>query len=332
MGAKALLALPAIGVAFLAQHWVPIFREHPALPWAGVFAALAQSFNLIWYYQGLERVRLVAALDISAKVLATAGIFLLVRSPDDGWKVLILQGLATAASVAVALGLAYRRVPFRFPTRPLIWKALRMGWNTFVFTGAVQLYASGNSFILGLFAPPRLVGYYAGAERITTAFLRLFEPVNQALYPRISHLIHHKPDKASRLARVGVVFMSASGVLMGLSVFVLAPLLVRILLGEEFGPTVQVLRVLALMLPLVALSTALYVQWMLPLHLERSFNVVILGAGVLNLVLALVLVPRYFQVGMAWAVVASELFVASGSIFILLRWRGSTSRRPSGPR
>jgi PST family polysaccharide transporter len=126
--------------------------------------------------------------------------------------------------------------------------------------------------------------------------------------------------------------MSASGVLMGLSVFVLAPLLVRGLLGEEFGPTVQVLRVLSLMLPLAALSTALHVQWMLPLRLDRSFNVVILGAGVLNLVLALVLAPRYFQVGMAWAVVASELFVALGSIFILLRWRCSTPPRPSGPR
>jgi PST family polysaccharide transporter len=123
------------------------------LLWAGVFAALAESFNLVWYYQGLERMRLVAALDISARALATAGIFLVVRSPDDGWKVLTLQGLASSASVAVALGLAYRGVPFRFPTRPSIWKALRMGWNTFVFTGAVQLYTTGNSFILGLFAP-----------------------------------------------------------------------------------------------------------------------------------------------------------------------------------
>jgi PST family polysaccharide transporter len=321
LGAQVLLALFATGLASLVQRWVPSFGEHPALLWSSVFWALAQAFSLTWYYQGLERMRLVASLDISAKVVATAGIFLLVSSPNDGWKVLTLQGLASSLSIAVALGLAYREVPIRFPTPSLVGEALRTGWHTFISRSAISLYTVGNAFILGLFAPPQLVGYYSGAEKISTAVLGLLRPVNQALYPRLSHLMHHARAEAARLTRVVVVATSIGGALVSLVVFMLAPFLVRILLGPEFGPAAAVLRVLALMPPLVALSNALGIQWMLPLRLERLLNVILLGAGLLNLTLALVLAPLYAQLGMAWAVVAAELFVTVG-IYTALWRRG----------
>lgn len=322
LGAKALLALFAVIVSFLVQPWVPLLREYPALFYAGVFLALAQSFNMMWYYQGLERMRTVASLDILARALATAGIFVLVRTPEDGWKVLVIQGLASSLSVAIASGLAYREVPFHFPTLSLVWKALRMGWNVFIFGNAASLYTIGNTFFLGLLAPPQFVGYYAGAEKIVNAlFYGLLEPVNESLYPRLSTLFSRAQTEAARLARIGIALMSIIGVVMGILIFLLAPLLVRILLGEEFGPAVPVLRVLALVLPFGAVSYALHVQWMLPLRMDRPLTAVILGAGLLNLALTLVLAPRYFALGTAWAVVVSELILMVGSIYVSLRWR-----------
>lgn len=327
LGAKVLLALLAIGITFLVQRWVPIFRDHPALLWAGLFAALGQSFSLAWYYQGLERMRSLAALDISARALATAGIFLLVRSPEDGWKVLALQGLAAFSSMAVASGLAHREVPFRFPTWASSWNALRMGWTMFVYNGAVSLYMVGNTLVLGFFAPPRFVGYYAGAEKFVMASLGLFEPLRQVLYPRLSHLIHHDKDQAVRLARLGTLLTSAIGALMGLLIFLMAPLLVRVFLGEGFAPAVPALRILALLLPLDALCTALHGFWMLPARMDRPFNAIILGTGLMNLVLALVLAPGYLHLGVAWAAVGSYVFMTVSSIYVLVRWRDSTPKQ-----
>lgn len=329
LGSKMLLAACVIGSTLLVQRWVPSFQEHPALLWSSVFWALAHAFSPIWYYHGLERMRLVGTLDILAKALATAGIFLLVSSPNDGWKVLTLQGLASFGSTVVALALAYREVPFRFPSWSLVWEALQAGWTMFISRSAVSLYTVGNAFILGLFAPPQVVGYYAGAEKISTAFLGLLRPVNQALYPRLSYLADHARVEAARLARLVTVLMSIGGVLMGSLIFLLAPLLVRTMLGEQFDPAVSVLRVLALLLPLVVLSNALGLNWMLPLRLEPLFNRIILGAGLLNLVLALVLATRYAHLGMAWAVVAAELFVTV-SIYTVLHWRGLNPLNYSG--
>jgi PST family polysaccharide transporter len=324
LGAKVLLALPAVGVAFLVRPWMPPFQEQPALFYAGIFLALAQSFSLTWYYQGLERMRTVVALDMSAKALATAGIFLLVRSPEDGWKVLALQGLAFLLSTAAGLYLAYREVSLRFPSPILAWKVLRTGWSMFVFKSSSSLYVGGNALVLGLLAPPQFVGYFVGAEKIVNAFFSLLEPVSQTLYPRLSHLVHHARAEADRLVRFAILFMSVSGLLMGILIFLLAPLLVRVLLGDDFGPAVPVLQVMALIPALGGLSYALHIQWMLPLRWDRLFATLIMGTGLLNIALALVLAPRYFALGMAWSLVASELFLTVATIYVWLRWQGST--------
>jgi len=196
-----------------------------------------------------------------------------------------------------------------------------MGWNMFIFNLTVSLYTFGNTFILGLLAPPRFVGYYAGAEKFITVLSLPLKPVNEALYPRVSHLSHHSRVDAIRLARIGILLVSGCGALIGLLTFLLAPFLVRVLLGEEFGPAVPVMRVLTLMLALDALATALFVQWILPMRLDRHFNILVLGTGVLNVSLALVLVPRYLHLGMAWAVVGSVLFGTIGALYFSLRRR-----------
>jgi PST family polysaccharide transporter len=318
LGAKMVLVAASFPLAILAGRWVPIFREHPALLWAGMFWAMAQGFSVMWYFQGLERMRLVAALDISAKALATVGVFLIVKRPEDGWRVLVLQGCGFLLSSVIGLGMAYREVPFRLPSWTAVWESLRMGWSMFLFRSSVSLYTAGNAFILGLFVSPEFVGYYAGAEKISRAFLGILNPISQTLYPRLSHLVSHAQDRAARLARISIGVMGAAGTAIGIIVFLSAPVIVRMVLGPHFGPSVPVLRLLALLVPLVAFGNVLGIQWMLPLGMDRAFNKIILAAGFINLVLALVLAPAYTDMGMAWAVVLAETFVTV-TMYLVLR-------------
>jgi polysaccharide transporter, PST family len=331
LGAKGLIAAASLLLAVLIRPWVPILSEHPALLWAGMFWALSQALNVMWFFQGYERLRLVAALDISAKALATGAIFVLVKRPGDGWLVLATQGCGFLVSFAVGLGLAYRELPFRFPTWSSVWEALRMGWTMFLFRASVSLYSVGNAFILGLFVSPQLVGYFAGAEKISKAFLGLFTPISQTLYPRQSYLLHHDRDRAARLARVAAIIMVAGGAAVGALVFVLAPLLVQVILGKAFVPAVPVLRVLSLLLPLIGMNTAVGTQWMLPLGLDRTFTTTILLAGLINLVLASVLASSYAGLGMACAIVSAEIYIGVSFCVILRRRKLHPMSYQAGP-
>ena len=321
LGAKMLLAAASLPLAFLAGLWIPAFRDHPILLWTGMFCALAQGFNVMWFFQGFERMRLVAVLDISTRALATLGIFVFVRKPDQAWRVLVLQGVGYLLSFAIGLGLAYRELPVRLPSWNSCREALRTGWSTFLFRGSATLYSVGNAFILGLFVPPQFVGYYAGAQKISGGFWGLLlGPICQALYPRLSHLVHRDRDRAARLARMGLALMAGGGALMGVVVFFASPLLVQIFLGKDFAEAVPVLRILSLLLPILGLNFALGIQWMVPLGLDRAFSIITVLAGLTNIALATALASNYKELGMAWAVVCAEIFVAV-SLYTVLRSR-----------
>jgi PST family polysaccharide transporter len=182
----------------------------------------------------------------------------------------------------------------------------------FLLGGALSLYTIGNGFVLGLFAPPTAVAYYMGAERISKNFATLLSPITQAVFPRTSHLAVHARGEAARLTRTSLFLMGGAGCVMGVLVFLGAPILVRLVLGPGYEPAVGVLRILACLPPLIVVSNVLAVQWMLALGLDRLVNRLMLGAGVLNILLAVVLAPRYMHVGMAIAVVTAEALVTFG--------------------
>ena len=320
LGAKVALTILSIVVVVPLSELVAPIHRNQSLLWPAMLWALSLSYSLNWFFQGLERMAFVARWETAARVLSLAGIVMLVRSPADTWKVLAIQGSMMTVAVVVELVVTYREVRFRLPSAGLVIWTLGLGWSTFLYQGALSFYTVGNGFILGLFGTPAAVGYYVGAEKISKAFATMLFPITQAVYPRISHLASHARGDAARMARTNLFLVGAAGCVMGLCVYFGAPTLVRIVLGPGFDNAVVVLRILALLPPLIAISNVLGIQWMLALGLDRLVNAVVISACMLNVSLALILVPRYQHVGMAVAVVASEALVAFG-LYALLRIR-----------
>lgn len=319
LGARTLLAAGGLLIAIAVQRWVPNFREHPALLWAAFSYAAAQGFNMLWYFQGTERVGPYAKLDITTKMLAVIGIFFFVHHPGDDWKVLALQAAGAFISAVVALGMVYSETPFRFPRLSSAVKALRMGLTMFFFRSSVSLYTVGNAFILGLFVPPSIVGYYAAAEKLSRAAFALLNPINQAVYPRVVRLIHKVPLDAARLVQRTMGLMGIAGGSIGMLLFLIAPWIVRIVFGKSYYPVVPMLRILAFLPFLISLNCVFGLLWMLPLGMDRSFNIIVLTAGMLNLGLAALLAPTFFGQGMAWAVVSAELYAVIAQYYWLSR-------------
>ena len=108
-------------------------------------------------------------------------------------------------------------------------------------------------------------------------------------------------------------------VIASLFAFALAPLLVRVLLGQAYQQAVPVLRVLSISIPLIAVGTALGVLYAVPLGLDGAFTSIVTLAGIVNCVLAVVFVPRFGPIGMAVAVDVAECVVVLGLLLVLHR-------------
>jgi PST family polysaccharide transporter len=290
-----------------------------ALFWSSTIWGVCQGINMLWYFQGLERMRLASALEIGGKVVATLSIFLLVHHPDDGWKVMAAQCVGCVVAHGVTVVLAYREVGFVWPTLPTVLRALRLGWSMFLFRAAQGLTGSLNGLVLGWVAPMAALGQYAGAERISRVFQQGLWPVNQALYPHLTKKMHDNRHDAMRMVRLSLFFLGGLGLLFGLILFMAAPLLVHVVLGDAFHGSIAALRVFALWIPLIALSTVLIFQLLLPNQLDYQFNVVILTAGLLSFGGALLLAPSLQAVGIAWSAVGSQFYTLVAFSVVLAR-------------
>jgi len=96
------------------------------------------------------------------------------------------------------------------------------------------------------------------------------------------------------------------------------PWLVTIVFGPGFEAAAEVVRVLALLIPLLVVNESLSAQWLIPRRLDRQLACVTGGAVVLTAALALALVPAHGAFGMAWTAVLVEIAVLAALTATLL--------------
>ncbi|PWC52981.1 oligosaccharide flippase family protein [Azospirillum sp. TSO22-1] len=311
------VAATAAGLAFLL---IPAFHAHHAVFWSGFLWGLGQSLSMVWFFQGIERLWTVVAAEVTCKAAAAAATMLVVRQPEDGWLYLALHGAAALAAAAIGLGLARRTTPPAVPSAAAVARTMREGFAMFLFRVSEGLYTVGAPFLLGLMAPPQVVGYFAGAERIARAAVRLTGPLGGAVFPHMSHLARRSRSAAAATGRLTITLFAAVGLMISLTLWLLAPVAVDLLLGPGFRPSVADLEILALLPVLSAVTQAIGFQWMVPLGLDRAFVVVAFSSGAAYMALASVLTPSFGDIGMATTVILAEAFCLA-VMALLLRAR-----------
>jgi PST family polysaccharide transporter len=320
LSAQAILAVIGVTAALIASRFIPLLRDHGALLSAGLAYAIAQGFVPLWYFQGMERIRLAAAIEIGAKAAALGALFIFVQSPNHAWRALAIQALSPAVTVVVGLRLACAEIHCR-PQWNLITAVLKEGWHMFIFRSSESIYGVANAFLLGLYSPAVIVGYFGAAEKVSKATAGLVNPIRESLYPRISNLIHRDRMEARRLAKVGAALMMGSGFLLSLCLFVFAGTIIGILMGGRFEPAVLVLKILSPLPLLLATTFSCGQLWLLPLRKDRTVLRVGFAAAAVNLICSFTLGPRWGHVGMAATVLVSESVVASSLLWNVLRLR-----------
>lgn len=327
-GAKFVLVLAATAGALFLTFASSPFDAHPEYLWLSLLSGAGQGLNPLWYFQGVRRLIFPAAIDASGKLMSVGAIFVLVHSPTDGWIVLALQAGAAFATTLVAIFCMHREIPFRQPRAGEVLHALRIGLSMFFFRGSVSLYTTANAFLLGLITAPAQVAFFGAAERLAKFAVTSLAPLSQALYPRLSALIRRDFAQASRLARLSLALMISTAILEALVLSIYADFWIELFLGAGYEQAVPVLRLLALLIPIIAASNVLGIQWMLPLRMDGAFNVIVISAAILNLALALLLANPLGAMGMAIAVLSAEFCVTVAmGLYILYSgrafWRAS---------
>ena len=331
VGARLILSAAALVIAavvYLTSNTTSGSPEFIAMAW---LAAVATGFTPVWFFLGVERLRLPSSIALGVRVVAAALTFVLVQNSGDAWIVMALFTGSAVVGALITTGMLFRRVNLRRPSvRPAL-SAIRAGTALFAGIAGLSLYTSMNVVLLGFVGTRAEVAHFSAAERVIRAAIQLLQPITTAIYPRITYLESSgNPRRALRLLLIGAGVVLSIALVGAAVMFVFAPELVRLVYGDQFADAAGVLRVMSALLPFATMSYAAG-TWLMVKRQDARIMQITLAGGVLNVALAPVLVHLAGINGMAVSVVCAEFAVMSLAIIVAARrGLGSARRREAG--
>ena len=275
----------------------------------------------IWFFQGIQQMRYITLVNVIARTFSVIGIFSFVNSPEDYLFAAFCQSVTPLVAAVCSWYVIFTHYPdvIRKPTLIGIKHELKDASPIFASNIAINIYTASNIVILGFMTNNAVVGYFSGAKKIIDNITQLFSPISQAIYPYVSKKVTESRDSA-------IVFLTKiirlfGGATFALSVFILlfAPLIVRILLGNGYEESVILLRVMAFLPFLIALSNVFGIQTMLTFGMQREFSRILILAAILNTCLVLPLIWLYAGLGVCISITLTECFVTLAMWYALRR-------------
>jgi len=295
------------------------FRKDWLLYYLTFGMVLGQVLFPVWFFQGMERMKYITFLNITAKLIFTISIFIFIHKTEDYIYVPLLTSFGFIVAGISGLWIVYKNfgIKFTLPKLEQTMRQLKEGWYIFISTVSISLYTTSNIFILGLFTNNTIVGYYAAAEKIIRTVQRLLYPISQTVYPHISKLVNESKEKALSFIRKLIRIVGGGSFVISLLIFIFAPFIVNIILGKQYQSSIIVLRILAFLPFIIGLSNIFGIQTMLTFSYKKAFSRILLLAGVVNVSLALLLVLPLKHIGISISVLITEIFVTV-AMFIYL--------------
>ena len=241
----------------------------------------------VWFFQGMEKMKYSALLNISAKVIFLILIFVFVTEEEHYVRVPVMNSLGFIVAGIVSLWLVVRkfRVVLRFPKRAVLLEQIRMSSQFFLSRISVSVYSNFNAFILGLLTDNVTVGYYAAAEKLFIAMRTAFVPLVQSLYPYMS-------ARRDRLLFKKIFYSSIVLAIIGSALAaVFSREITQLVFGPGYEPSAGILRMFSLIVPVVAASVLLGYPFLAAMGHEKYANFSIAIGSLCHLLFISLLAP-----------------------------------------
>lgn len=236
------MALIVFSFSKLQDNWLLYFFSYGTV--------LGQTYFPIWFFQGMEKMKYITILNITAKLVFTLLMFIVIRDPDDYIFVPLINSLGYILAGGLSLWFIYRNFSIKISLRALMDGKLifQLKEGFFVFlsvTSSTLLYRSSVIFI-GLFLGYTTVTYYSVAEKIMNVFKGIIMIINQTVFPVLSRLAkENKKQYFTSWKKVATLNMLCAG-LSFIFLMLFSDRIISTLFSDEMSPSIWMLRYLSI--------------------------------------------------------------------------------------
>ena len=286
---------------------------------------LIQSINIIaniidisWLYMGLEDFKKTVTRNLAVKIICVICIFIFVKGYSDLYLYVIIN--ATMVLFGNIVMWAYvpkvvSKVKIKFVD---IKEHFAPALQLFIPQIAIQIYAVLDKTMLGSMTTVGEVGLYEQSQKIVKLVLSLVTSLGVVMLPRMSNTFANgdikKMDEYLNRSLRGVAYVSIP---MTIGLASISNEFVPWFFGEEFSAVSYLMIILSPILFLIAMSNVLGTQYLLPSNRTKEFTASVTCGAIINVLLNLVLIPKYKAIGSCISTVVAEFTVTAIQYFCL---------------
>ena len=265
---------------------------------------------LLWVFQGLERMLWVAISSVIRWSLFAGAVFFYISEPSQVWIIPLFE--LTAIGCVVIFNFCIFRYYFGH-----FW--LRFDYS-FSLSLLSQVWPIGLSHImcglkiylpiimLGLMVGGSEVGWFSSAHRIVIALYALVWMYHFNIHPSIARCTQQSPEVLQRLIGKSLQLTTWVAVFVGVTGVILAKSLIIFTYGFQYSEAVIGFQVLIWLVSFFLISA--HYSYILVAYNKQRLELISTVCGVvINLLLNILLIPRYGFLGASCALLCSEVAI-----------------------
>jgi len=292
-----------------------------------VLSAFTGTMNAL--FQALEKMEYLSLGEILRSCVMFGGVVFGVKHAFD------VTGFAAVYLVTAIVVLIYSLIALKWESDELVirgtTKYLEMDWSfwkstilkalPFGLSGIfITVYYYVDSVMLSLMVPDpdTVIGWYNAAYRVVLTLISIPSLYVWAIFPVMSRYYKSSANKLLRLFERSIKYMLVFSVPIAVATTLLADRLILLVFGSDYEASVIALQIL--IWSFVFASVGGVVGYLLNSTDRQLTLTTVVGCGmILNVLLNLVLIPRFSYVGAGVATDVTRLFVIVTELIIL--WR-----------
>lgn len=272
IAAKGMLLILSFAILAVLPYCMERVACDPKLYIYTALANIGIVFFPTWYLQGVQQMDKMAWANFFTKLLGAVLVLSLVREAS-AYRLYPL--LMSASSILIGIGAMIYVIRHFGISRPVLSRqtlreVMQAGAPIFLNNVFVALYTTANMTILGMYAADDVIGYFSGAQRLIQALnMVVVMPVSMAVFPEISRRFAQSKAQGAKFLKQVLLLAGGAAAVVSLITFLCAPLMIRIMYGAGFAPSIELLKWLSPIPFLVMIATLLTVQGLYGMGLQR---------------------------------------------------------------
>lgn len=314
-----LLSLLGYVSVWLLGVYVPRIHEQVTLFYILSLTIIFTGISAQWFYQGIEDFLFVTVRGLIVRVLCAVCLFVFVKDKDD----LLIYGLIIVGSTVGNYLINFIHLRKFLHLSTVKWNQLNVvkhinpAFRIFLLNVVISIYIRLNIIMLGFMVDDRAVGLFTAGMKLTHLITVVVTSLGTVMLPRCSHLIsENKFDEFNVVITKSYHLLMFSAIPMTVGIMLLARPISLCFCGDDFTGAIPVVVYTAPTIIFIGLTNIIGIQILYPYGKENMVIISTLLAALVNVILNILLIPFFAEVGAAISALVSEFMVLIAQVIL----------------